>query len=87
MATDTRGAEAAQNDDSTLGDYGRFVGVLLGRALQVTAVFFAVVFVAGPLLGNMAAWTLLVLLPFAAVLLLFVLVVEIGVRTLKEGGE
>jgi VIT1/CCC1 family predicted Fe2+/Mn2+ transporter len=83
MATDTRGADG-DTSDATLGEYGRFVGVLLGRLLQFMALTFAAVAVVVPVAGTPAPWALVALIPLAVVLLLFVLAVEVGVRTLKD---
>jgi len=79
--------EINDTPDAELGSYGRFVGVLLGRLLQATALTFAAVGVVVPVAGDPAPWALVALLPLAAVLLVFVLAVEVGVRTLQEKAD
>lgn len=64
--------------------------VLFGRLLQVTVSILAFVFVAGALLGDMAAFAFLVIGPIAVGLLLAALVIEfVMIRPLqrRSGGE
>jgi len=58
--------------------------VYLLRILQVALGGFAVIFVAGALIGDMAALAFIVIGPVAIALLLGVLVVEIPVRVVQR---